>query len=157
MIARHVLRQGPVIGTLGRIALGAIRQRILPPPPARGGAHPAAPGPELTVTVAPRDPGLVHDYVRWCGGDVDDDGGRAVLHQRLVTGTGSAPGRLVSHLYAIVPLAPRDPERKASGSRPTVPADAREIGRLELAGRAGFEFACLTGDFNPVHWIAPYG
>ena len=88
---------------------------------------------------------------------IDDDGRRAVLHQRLVTGTARAPVCLVSHLYAVVPLGARDGAKKAAGTRPTVPPDATEIGKLELGGSAGFEFACLTGDFNPVHWIAPYG
>ncbi len=71
MIARHVLRQGSMIGTLGRVALQVIRQRLLPPPAARDATDPATPGPESTETVAPRDPGLVRDYLRWCGGDVD--------------------------------------------------------------------------------------
>jgi hypothetical protein len=208
-----------MIGTLGRVALEVIRQRILPPPAASDGAPPANPGPEFTETVAPSDPGLVRDYLRWCGGDVgawkgmlpphlfaqwgfpllsrtltgirypmarvlnggcrleiagpipaseplrlsahledvDDDGRRAVLHQRLVTRTASAPTCLVSHLYAVVPLGRRNATKTANDSRPMVPADAREIGKLTLSGNAGFEFACLTGDFNPVHWIAPYG
>ena len=94
--------------------------------------------------------------------DVDDNGRRAVLHQRLVTGTASAPACLVSHLYAIVPLPARDggadkAHAKSKTQRPLIPADAREIGQMKLAPSAGFEFACLTGDFNPVHWIAPYG
>ena len=38
-----------------------------------------------------------------------------------------------------------------------VPMDAREIGQLKLGAGAGWEFACLTGDFNPVHWIPAYG
>lgn len=219
MIARHVLQQGPMIGTMGRVALEMLLQRVRGPSAHHEGAPPAAPGPELTQTVAPRDPGLVRDYVRWCGGDVDawkgtlpphlfsqwgfpllsrtltgiryplarvlnggcrlemagpipaseplrlsarledvdDDGRRAVLHQRLVTSTASAPACLVSHLYAIVPLGGRGAAKGARGPRPTVPPDAQEIGRLTLAGNAGFAFACLTGDFNPVHWIAPYG
>lgn len=89
--------------------------------------------------------------------DVDDDGRRAVLHQRLITSTPSAPACLVSHLYAIVPLKSAEPRAKSKGPRPLIPTDAREIGQLKLAANAGFEFACLTGDFNPVHWLAPYG
>lgn len=221
MNAVHLAKQGPMLETLGRMALQVLRQR-LSPPQATGG--PAAPGPELVATVGPRDPALIRDYIRWCKGDagayrgtlpphffpqwgfpllartlegapyplarvlnggcrleiarplpadeplslsarledIDDDGRRAVLHQRLVTGTESAPAALVSHLYAIVPLDRGDKRgdkrgKAPKGPRPMVPADAREIGQLRLGADAGFEFACLTGDLNPVHWIAPYG
>ncbi len=221
MNAQHVFQQGPMVSTLGRLALTALRQRLQPP---ASGQVATAPGPTLTETVAPRDPALVADYIRWCKGDVsawrgtlpphffaqwgfpllartlegvpyplanvlnggcrleihkplpadeplilsarledvDDDGRRAVLHQRLVTGTASAPEALVSHLYAIVPLGGDKTGEKSAkkGPRktgPLVPLDVREIARLKLAGNAGLEFACLTGDFNPVHWIPAYG
>ncbi len=45
-------------------------------------------------------------------------------------------------------LAQREPSR--------APVDAQEIGRSKLSSRAGWAFACLTGDFNPVHWVQPY-
>lgn len=85
---------------------------------------------------------------------IDDDGRRVVLHQRLITETRSTPNAVVSHLFAIVPLGSASKEKR---ERALVPSDAREIGDLKLSTRAGFEFACLTGDFNPVHWVAPYG
>ena len=37
-----------------------------------------------------------------------------------------------------------------------MPADSRELARIKLAANAGLEFAKLTGDFNPIHWLAPY-
>jgi acyl dehydratase len=37
-----------------------------------------------------------------------------------------------------------------------VPGQAREIGRWELSVAAGREFAMLTGDVNPIHWLRPY-
>ncbi len=36
---------------------------------------------------------------------VDDDGRRAVLHQRVITGTASVPEAVVADIFAIVPLA----------------------------------------------------
>lgn len=87
--------------------------------------------------------------------DIDDDGRRAVLHQRVVTGTGDAPQALVAHLYAIVPLGGRG-DGKSKRERPRVPGDAEELQRWRLRTDAGLDFAKLTGDFNPVHWIAPY-
>ena len=91
--------------------------------------------------------------------DVDDDGRRAVLHQVAVTGTKSVPEAIVSHMYAIVPLGGRGDG--ASGARskkdkPRVPDEARELQRWRLGPKAGLDFAKLTGDFNPVHWVSPY-
>src|SRR4029077_14265359 len=37
-----------------------------------------------------------------------------------------------------------------------VPDGAREVARWSLSRNAGLVFAALTGDFNPIHWIAPY-
>lgn len=99
--------------------------------------------------------------------DVDDNGRRAVLHQVIVTGTAAEPEAVVADLYAIVPLgdpgdrsgrdgaassaAPRKPKEKAR-----VPAHATELARWRLRLDAGLDFAKLTGDFNPVHWVTPY-
>jgi acyl dehydratase len=84
---------------------------------------------------------------------VDDDGRRAILHQRLVTGTASVREALTCEFQALVPL-----ERSAGKKRerPRVPRDVKELAFWRLGPRAGLEFALLTGDFNPVHWIGPY-
>jgi acyl dehydratase len=37
-----------------------------------------------------------------------------------------------------------------------IPDGARELARWSLPRNAGLVFAALTGDFNPIHWIAPY-
>lgn len=83
---------------------------------------------------------------------IDDNGRRAVLQQRLITGTDDEPEALICTLYAIVPL------QRGSGKkeRPKVEPDLREIDRWRLGKKAGLEFAVLTGDFNPVHWLRPY-
>jgi acyl dehydratase len=85
--------------------------------------------------------------------DIDDDGRRAVLHQRVVTGTKAHPEALVGHLYAVVPLAKGN---GAPSAKPRVPDDAAELGYWRIPADAGLQFAKLTGDFNPVHWIRPY-
>ncbi len=92
---------------------------------------------------------------------IDDDGRRAVLEQRVVTGTPSAPDAVVATLYAIVPLGGSETKPKLkTGAKPKtkarVPADATELGRWKLAANAGLSFAMLTGDFNPVHWVPSY-
>jgi acyl dehydratase len=91
---------------------------------------------------------------------IDDDGRRAVLHQRVVTGTASVPEAVIADLYAIVPLGGGKDEKSANGAakkqRPRVPASARELAYWRLPSDAGLAFAMLTGDFNPVHWVPPY-
>jgi hypothetical protein len=111
--------------------------------------------------------------------NVDDDGRRVVLKQRLVTSLKDQPPVLVAELYAIIVLgsggssksskgqkAPAKPNGKpapaakaapASGKdRPVAPLGAREIACWKLRLNAGLDFAKLTGDVNPIHWLAPY-
>lgn len=102
--------------------------------------------------------------------NIDDNGRRVLLHQRVVTGTQAEPDALVAHLYAILPLGkPKGSNGKSAGNgastkaesskpkeRPRVPVDAEEIARWKLRADAGLDFAKLTGDFNPVHWVPPY-
>lgn len=87
---------------------------------------------------------------------IDDDGRRAVLTQRVVTSTKSAPEALVVDIYAIVPL-PGGRDKDKSKGKPSdkarVPLEAREIGFARLGSDAGLSFAKLTGDFNPIHWV----
>lgn len=87
---------------------------------------------------------------------IDDDGRRAVLHQRIVTSTASAPEAIIAHLYAIVPLGGGKDARPARKDPARVPDGARELAYFGLGPDAGLAFAMLTGDFNPVHWVRPY-
>ncbi len=91
--------------------------------------------------------------------DIDDNGRRAVLRQRIVTGTADTPDALVAYLNAIVPLGGGKDAPKADRKprpRARVPAGARELAYWKLGAREGLDFALLTGDFNPVHWIPAY-
>lgn len=97
--------------------------------------------------------------------DIDDNGRRAVLHQRIVTGTDEHPEAVVADLFAIVPLGGGREAGKSGGSPRAdgekkqtvrVPADAEELQRWRIGANAGLDFAKLTGDFNPVHWVKPY-
>lgn len=158
---------GPVLRGLGRTALAALQQRLEKTPLFKGSAPeaPVVPTPELRVTLPPRRPELIAEYVRHVGGDpaayrsvvpphlfpqwgfglasetlvglpypiakvmnggcrleinapmptgepidvratlesIDDDGRRAVLCQRITSGTASSPDAIVARLYAIVP------------------------------------------------------
>ena len=87
---------------------------------------------------------------------VDADDRRVLLTQRIVTGTSEVPEALVVDQTAIV-VFPRPKDAPAGKrERARIPADVREIGRFRAHARSGLEFAMLTGDFNPLHWIAPY-
>lgn len=106
--------------------------------------------------------------VRVCLESIDDDGRRAVLCQRIITGTPSSPDALEARLFAIVPLGQSGGGKGGKGKggggkggaggreKPRVPSDAKELARWRLRPDAGLDFAKLTGDFNPVHWIPAY-
>lgn len=87
---------------------------------------------------------------------IDDDGRRAILEQRIVTSTRSAPDAVVAHLYIFIPLATGNGEKGAKKDRARVPEDAKELAFWKLRADAGLDFAKLTGDFNPVHWVPAY-
>ncbi|HJL18370.1 MAG TPA: MaoC/PaaZ C-terminal domain-containing protein [Sandaracinaceae bacterium LLY-WYZ-13_1] len=95
---------------------------------------------------------------------IDDDGRRAILEQRIVTSTRSAPEAVVAHLYIFVPLGSKKKDgadgkaekAKKKKDKPRVPAEARELAYWRLRADAGLDFAKLTGDFNPVHWVPAY-
>ncbi|MGE0791137.1 MAG: MaoC/PaaZ C-terminal domain-containing protein [Sandaracinaceae bacterium] len=94
---------------------------------------------------------------------IDDDGRRAILEQRVVTSTRSAPDAVIAHLYVFVPLKKKDAASNGASNaaskekdRPRVPEDAKELAFLNLRADAGLDFAKLTGDFNPVHWVPAY-
>ncbi len=98
-------------------------------------------------------------HVRACLDSIDENPRRAVLHQRVVTGTATVADAVVAHLYAIVPLAAAEPDSRNPGKpkdKPRVPANVRELAYWNLPADAGLAFAMLTGDFNPVHWLRPY-
>ena len=83
--------------------------------------------------------------------DVDAEGRRALITTRVVTETAEKPEAIVAELRAYVPLKR---ERGSSGkTRPAVPGDAREIAAFDLGKDAGLDYAKLTGDFNPIHWV----
>ena len=86
---------------------------------------------------------------------IEDDGRKALFHQRVVTGTAAQPDALEIDVYPIVVLARGDGD-SGKRERARVPQDARELLRRRLGRDAGLSYAKLTGDFNPIHWVAPY-
>jgi hypothetical protein len=93
---------------------------------------------------------------------IDDDGQRALITQRIETGTKSEPLALVADMRTYVPLQKKSEKKsetsgkQAPKTKTAVPADATEIGFFRIPANAGLDFAKLTGDFNPIHWIPAY-
>ena len=85
--------------------------------------------------------------------DLDDNGRRVVVHQRAVMSTEAHPEAVVVDGYGIIPLGGGKEGKTAE--RPRVPDEVRELSRWRLSAKVGFQFAKLTGDFNPIHWIPP--
>jgi acyl dehydratase len=89
---------------------------------------------------------------------IDDDGRRALVRLTSTTGTVSAPDAIQGDLHCFVPLAKAKGEGKGAGKEAaTVGVQAREIATWRLNAQAGRDFALLTGDFNPIHWIPAAG
>ncbi|HVH43507.1 MAG TPA: hypothetical protein VM925_14230, partial [Labilithrix sp.] len=71
---------------------------------------------------------------------IDDDGKRAILTTRVVTGTASAPDALISEVRAFVPLARKgegNGKSREKKSPAIVPTDARELAYVRLRASAG--------------------
>jgi hypothetical protein len=89
---------------------------------------------------------------------IDDDGRRALMQVRLITSTPSVKEGLIADLFSLVPLSSGKKEgngakKEAKKDSPRVPDDAKEVAFFEMSATAGLDFAKLTGDFNPIHWI----
>jgi hypothetical protein len=86
---------------------------------------------------------------------VSDEPSKARLNQRLITGTASAPEAIVADVYAVVPR-PSTTKTGTRPDRPVVDPAWPRIASADLPSTAGWQFALLTGDFNPIHWLPPY-
>ncbi|HEX4445989.1 MAG TPA: MaoC/PaaZ C-terminal domain-containing protein [Polyangiaceae bacterium] len=94
---------------------------------------------------------------------IDDDGRRAIIVQKVITGTSRVPEALVAEMRVFIPLggkkadgAKKNGAERKPKARPAVPSGAHEISFLRIPDSAGLDFAKLTGDFNPIHWLPAY-
>jgi hypothetical protein len=84
---------------------------------------------------------------------VDRDERRTVLCQRVITEQAAAPEALVADVYGIIRAPGVGRSEKVQAE---VPGSARQLEEWQLGREVGLEFALLTGDFNPLHWLRPY-
>ncbi len=101
----------------------------------------------------PRDVDL---HLSACLDGIDDNGRRAVLNQKLVTRGADGTIFQIARVYGIIPLGGQTKQQKTRKQPAVVPVDARAVGDWKIGKNAGLSFACLTGDFNPLHWLVPY-
>jgi len=93
--------------------------------------------------------------------EVDVSPSRYRFHHVIETGPLQTPDAVVAHMYNVLVRrggssgGGKHDGGRASRSEPIVDEQADEIERWKLAGDAGLDFAKLTGDFNPIHWLAP--
>jgi len=106
---------------------------------------------EIQGSISDRDPFEARARLQ----EIADDGRRVLLRQHVTTGTQSVRDALVIDFDAIVPLEHAQATQPKK-ERPRVSEAAREIQRIRLRQNAGFAYAQLTGDFNPIHWVVPY-
>ncbi|MEO0326724.1 MAG: MaoC/PaaZ C-terminal domain-containing protein [Myxococcota bacterium] len=81
---------------------------------------------------------------------VDASPSRVLVECLSETGTALRPAAQRARFRAILP-------RRGSGQpKSAIPDDARELARWTIPVDAGLDFAKLTGDFNPIHWVPSY-
>jgi acyl dehydratase len=85
----------------------------------------------------------------------------ASIEVAVETAAVGEPRALRAEIRVLVPSRKKEDvaSSKANGTskeKPRVPTDARVLVERRLSTQAGLDFAELTGDFNPIHWIAPY-
>lgn len=84
---------------------------------------------------------------------------RAKISTEVETGTSSDPTALRAVLHTYLPFgkpASGPKPRSESAATPERASDtARELAFWSLARTAGRDFALLTGDLNPIHWVGP--
>ncbi|MFC1851403.1 MaoC/PaaZ C-terminal domain-containing protein [candidate division CSSED10-310 bacterium] len=87
---------------------------------------------------------------------VDATDKRVIMTQRFITETEKLPEALIVEQTALVVLKRPKTSQKVKKEKERVPENVREIGRFRVAALSGLEFAFMTGDLNPLHWLSPY-
>ncbi|MCU0693766.1 MAG: hypothetical protein MUF54_20450 [Polyangiaceae bacterium] len=80
-------------------------------------------------------------------------GKRVRIEQQLRTTTPGAQQLSESTLGLVLP--DKRPRAGASRAPGNVPPGARLLTSIQLSGDEGWQYAWLSGDFNPVHWAQP--
>ncbi len=90
---------------------------------------------------------------------VDHNDRRAIITIRMETGNSEVPDLLSADMlifFAFTKQSQQSPKTKVKAPPSSVPLDAKPLDSFHVEKTAGFDFALLTGDFNPIHWIRPF-
>ena len=98
----------------------------------------------------PRDADL---FVKSRLKEIVNDERKILLVAEISTDTKEHRDALIVEQKIIIPK--RGPSAKKS-KKNHIPYHADKIGTLKIPKRSGLDFALLTGDFNPIHWIPLY-
>ena len=83
---------------------------------------------------------------------VEEEETKVRIHQKLITGTAENPELQIAHVFAVIVKGRgKKGEKREDESRAF-----RRVGEWEAGRRDGLRFGILTGDMNPIHWVAPY-
>lgn len=90
--------------------------------------------------------------------DMEEHPDRAVLSVRVCTGTSSQPNLVETVLHTVFMHSPRGGRSgKLKGFRPAAGTEWQPVGSWRACPDDGLDFALLTGDFNPIHWMESAG
>jgi acyl dehydratase len=115
--------------------------------------------------MAPLPAGEALEVEAWLS-DIVVEPRKTTFVQEVVTGTASSPGAVRVRFFPVLPTrgladgaegaAQADGLGPMGVALPPIPPEGvRTIATLDLPRRAGLDFAALTGDFNPIHWLPP--
>ena len=82
---------------------------------------------------------------------INEENGRARIHQRLAIGPASGKKSLDVDFYTAFIIGKSEKKTKKTEEKPEFVA----LGAWDAKSNDGFEFGVLTGDLNPIHWISP--
>lgn len=82
--------------------------------------------------------------------EVSEEEGKARIHQQLIIGTANIPHCYTASFHTVFILGR---SKKPKTSKEPEVIDFEKIGQWTVAPNDGWNFALLTGDFNPIHWI----
>ena len=87
---------------------------------------------------------------------IEEDERKVLVTLSAKTGPATQEDALVATLTAFVPKKSTGPRKKKSSDRARIPLSATPIFARKVKPELGRRFATLTGDPNPIHWLAPY-
>jgi len=84
---------------------------------------------------------------------ITEKNNRARVHQVLQIGTITQPNCWEVDFHTLFILGKSDGKNRSDNGTDQAPPQWQEVGQWQVAPQDGWQFALLTGDFNPIHWV----